>query len=105
MAEEVQDYVRSCDTCQGDKASRHKKYGLLDPLEVPYRPWSSISMDWIVKLPELGGCTQIWVIMHRLTKIAHFILLKTGVTTMELAQAFLRVIWKLHGLPDEIITD
>src|SRR5258706_10653557 len=105
MVEEVQDYVRSCDTCQRDKASRHKKYGLLDPLEIPYRPWSSISMDWIVKLPESGGYTQIWVIVDRLTKMAHFIPLKTGITAAELAQAFLRVIWKLHGLPDEIITD
>ena len=45
MAEEVQDYVRSCNTCERDKASRHKKYRLLDPLEVSSRPWSSISMD------------------------------------------------------------
>ena len=105
MAEEVLDHMRSCDTCQRDKASRHKKYGLLDPLEVPYRPSSSISMDWIVELPESGGCTQIWVIVDRLTKMAHFILLKTGIIAAELAQAFLRVIWKLYGLPNEIIMD
>ena len=85
MAEEVQDYIRSYDTCQRDKASRHKKYGLLDPLEVPYRPWSSISIDWIVELPELGECMQIWVIVDQLTKMAHFILLKTRVTAAELA--------------------
>ena len=48
---------------------------------------------------------QIWVIVDRLTKMAYFILLKTGVTAAELAQAFLRVIWKLHSLTDEIITD
>ena len=52
IAKEVQDYVRFCNTCQRDKASRHKKYGLLDPLEVSYRPWLSISIDWIVELPE-----------------------------------------------------
>ena len=105
IAEEVQDYVRSCDTCQRNKASRHNKYGLLDPLEVPYRPWSSISMDWIVELPESGGCMQIWVIVDWLTKMAHVILPKTGVTAAELAQAFLRVIWKFYSLPDEIIMD
>ena len=37
--------------------------------------------------------------------MAHFIPLKTGVTAAELAQAFLRLIWKLHSLPEEIITD
>ena len=85
MAEEVQDYIKSCDICQREKVSRHKKYGLLDPLEVPYRPWLSTLMDWIVELPELGGCMQIWVIVDRLTKIAHFIPLKTGITATELA--------------------
>ena len=105
MAEEVQDYMRSCDTCQRDKVSRHRRYRLLDPLEVPYRPWLSILIDWIIELPELEECMQIWVIVDRLTKMAHFIPLKTGITAAELAQAFLRVIWKLHGLLDEIITD
>jgi len=38
MEEVVTDYVWSCDTCQRDKPSRHKKYGLLEPLKVPYRP-------------------------------------------------------------------
>jgi hypothetical protein len=54
------DYVRSCDTCQRDKVSRHRRYGLLQPLEIPYRPWTSISMDFITALPESDGYTQIW---------------------------------------------
>ena len=89
MAADVQDYVRSCNTCQRDKASRYKKYGLLDPLEVPFRPWSSISIDWIVELPESGGCIQIWVIVDQLTKMAHFILLKKGINNAELTQVLL----------------
>ena len=75
MDAEVMDYVRSCDICQRDKPSRHKKYGLLEPLEAPYRPWKSISMDWIVELPESNGYTQIWVVVDRLTKMVYFILL------------------------------
>ena len=38
MEEDVNDYVRTCDTCQHDKPSRHRRYGELEPLEVPYRP-------------------------------------------------------------------
>jgi len=45
LEEDINDYVRSCDICQRDKPSRHKKYGLLAPLEIPYRSWSSISID------------------------------------------------------------
>ena len=59
MEEDVKDNVRACDTCQRDKPSRHRRYGQLEPLEVPYRPWSAISMDWIVDLPESNGYTPI----------------------------------------------
>jgi hypothetical protein len=78
MEDDVRDYVHSCDTCQRDKVSRHKRYGLLQPLDIPYRPWTSISMDFITALPESEGYTQIWVIVDPLTKMAHFIPLRTG---------------------------
>jgi hypothetical protein len=35
MDEDVRDYVRSSDTCQRDEVSRHKRYGLLQPLDIP----------------------------------------------------------------------
>ena len=47
----IRDYVGSCEDCQKDKAIRHARYGLLQPLEVPYAPWDSISMDFITDLP------------------------------------------------------
>ena len=55
MEEVIEDYVRACNTCQRDKPSRHRRYGQLEPLEVAYRPWSSISLDWILDLPESNG--------------------------------------------------
>ncbi|KAH8155145.1 uncharacterized protein LAJ45_00154 [Morchella importuna] len=58
------------------KPQTHKKKGMLQPLEVLSIPWSSISMDFITKA-----------------------------TIEELAQIFLREIWRLHGLPEEIISD
>jgi len=36
--ENITEYVRSGDVCQRNKVVRHKKYGLLEPLEVPLRP-------------------------------------------------------------------
>ena len=67
MEEDAKDYVRTCDICQHDKPSRHRRYGELEPLEVPNRPWSSISVHWIIELPESNGYTQIWVIVDRFT--------------------------------------
>jgi len=47
----VRRHVESCTTCPLIKAPRHKPYGLLQPLEIPDRPWKGITMDFIVKLP------------------------------------------------------
>jgi hypothetical protein len=35
-------------------------------------------MDFITALPESDGYTQIWVIVDRLTKMAHFIPLRVS---------------------------
>src|SRR5205807_9973954 len=99
------EYVRSCDSCQRNKATRHKKYGLLDPLDIPNRPWEDISMDFIVGLPESGGQTKIWVIVDRFSKMAHFIPLSTDTPIKEIANIFLREVWYLHGLPSSIVSD
>ena len=48
----INDYVRSCDECPHNKSPRSAKYGLLQPLEVPYAAWTSISTDFITQLPE-----------------------------------------------------
>ncbi len=107
MDEDVKDYVRSCDVCQRDKATRRKKYGLLQPLDVPHQPWKSISMDFIVGLPESNGFTQIWVVVDRLTKMAHFIPMVTGEKSpaKDLAMTFAREIWRHHGLPSDVVSD
>ena len=62
-------------------------------------------MDFIVELPESNGYTQIWVVVDRFTKMAHFIPLPTRTSAEDLALHFLRNIWKIHGLPEEIISD
>ena len=95
MDEDVNDYVRVYDTCQRDKTSRHRRCGKLEPLEVPYQPWPSISMDWIIDLPESNGYIQIWVVVDRFTKMAHLIALPKRVNNKDIAKIFLQQIWKL----------
>jgi len=43
----VQDWVRSCSTCQRNKTETLQPAGLLQPLEVPSQVWADISMDFI----------------------------------------------------------
>jgi hypothetical protein len=56
MDETIIDYIQSCVECQKNKTAYHLKYGLLQPLELPYAPWQSIAMDFITDLPESTGC-------------------------------------------------
>ena len=97
-------YVRTCDACKRNKTARHTKYGPLKLLEIPYRPWEHISMDFITELPSVSGYDQIWVIVNRFSKMAHFVPLKSR-TASTLAKAFVREIWRLHGLPLGMVSD
>ena len=99
MDENMTEYVRSCDVCQPNKVIRHKKIGLLEPIEVPMRPWTAISMDLIVGLPKSEGYTKIWVIVDRFSKMAYFIPLRTEEQIQKLALTFVKEMWRLHGLP------
>ena len=60
--------------------------GLLQPLEIPEGKWESISMDFIIGLPNTQrGHDAIWVVVDCLTKMAKFIPTKTTMSTPELA--------------------
>jgi len=100
--ENITEYVRYCDICQRNKVIRHKNSRLLEPLEVPMRQWTAISMDFIVGLPKSDGYTKIWVIVDRFSKMVHFIPLRTGKHIKELALTFVKEIWGLHVLPESI---
>jgi len=105
LSTDVKDYVRSCETCCRSKDSRHKPYRLLNPLEIPSHPWSSISMDFITDLPESDGYTCIFTVADRLTKMCHFIPFPKVPSAVDTASAFMEIIYRFHGLPNEILSD
>jgi len=105
MDENITEYIGSCDVCQYNKGIWHKKYVLLKLLEVPIRPWTVLFMDFIVGLPKSDLYTKIWVIIDKFSKMAHFIPLRTEEHSKELAWAFVKEIWRLHGLPESIVSD
>ena len=106
MNERIIDFVRSCPEYQQNKASRHQPYGLSFPLELPYAQWQSIAMDFITELPIFDDCDQLWVVIDRFTKMAHFLpLRKEGKMAANLAVTFAREVWKYHGLPTDILSD
>lgn len=105
MWKDVKEFVTSCDICSRSKNPRHRPYGLLQPLPIPHRPWSSVSMDFITDLPLSNSFDSIFVVVDRLTKMAHFIPCKKTSSSEDTARFFLDNIYRYHGLPDDIISD
>jgi transposase InsO family protein len=105
LASAVKEYVKSCDACARAKSSRRRPFGLLQPLPVPHRPWGSLSTDFITDLPDVRGVNAVLVVVCRLTKMAHFIACTKSETASSTAALMLNHVVKLHGLPDDIVSD
>ncbi|CAI7882768.1 unnamed protein product [Closterium sp. NIES-53] len=91
MANDVQKFVTSCDTCQRMKSSKQKKAGLLQPLPVLEQPWQVVSLDFITGLPPTNaGHDAILVVIDKFSKMGHFIPTHTTARTEETAQLFLK---------------
>ncbi|GAA5895480.1 hypothetical protein JCM6882_006265 [Rhodosporidiobolus microsporus] len=103
----IRNYVSTCDSCFRAKSRREKPHGLLQPLPAPTRPWRSIAMDFIVKLPTTrSGFDSIFVCTDRFTKMAHFIPCnEEGLDAAGFASMFYKSIFPLHGLPADIVSD
>ncbi|XP_024312059.1 LOW QUALITY PROTEIN: uncharacterized protein LOC100823542 [Brachypodium distachyon] len=106
MKREIVEYIAKCAVCQRVKAQHQKPAGLLQPLPIPEWKWDSIGMDFITGLPRTrSGYDSIWVVVDRLSKVAHFIPVKTSYSSAQLAKLYMSRIVCLHGVPKEIISD
>ena len=101
MYSDTQEYCAGCLACQAAKSSTRHKYGLLTLLDVPTRPWSKVSMDflyvkevWIpisvlyphlLKIPGLSGkmvkMSKLLVIVNLLTSFSFLIPVPSDITT------------------------
>nr|GEZ66736.1 putative reverse transcriptase domain-containing protein [Tanacetum cinerariifolium] len=80
--------------------------GLLQQPEILVWKWERITMDFIIGHPRTpSGYNSIWVIVDRLTKSAHFLLVKTTDSMEKLAQLYLKEVVCRHGVPISIISD
>jgi len=88
------------------KVKHQRPTGLLEPLDILVWKWDDISMDFIVGLPcSQKGHDSIWVIVDRLTKVAHFIPIKIEYSVDKLAKLYVDNVLRLHGSPNSIVSD
>jgi hypothetical protein len=106
MKQDIIEYFALCDVCNRVKAEHQKPAGLLQPLPIPEWKWDNAGMDFITGFPRTrSGYDSIWVVVDRLTKVAHFIPVKTTYTSARLAKIYMNRIVCLHGVPKSIVSD
>ena len=114
LAQDVKRYVWGCAACHSAKPPNEQPYGLLQPLEIPRRRWQRINVDFIIKLPltvpgELptdGGNDTVITFIDALTKCAHWVAAnEKGLAAERFATILIEAYFRLHGLPDVIVSD
>jgi hypothetical protein len=106
MKRDIAEYISLCDTCQWVKVEHQRPARLLQPLKIPEWKWEEIGMDFIVGLPcTQAGYDSIWVIVDRLTNVAHFIPVKTTYLGAKLGELYMSRIMCLHSVPKKIVSD
>ncbi|KAA3461164.1 Retrotransposable element Tf2 [Gossypium australe] len=104
MKRDISEFVTKCLICQQVKA-KHPS-GLLQPVMVPEWKWNRITMDFVTGLPMTPKMKNVvWVIVDRLTKLTHFIPVRTDYSLDKLAELYIAEIVRLHGVPMSIISN
>ncbi|KAG1930238.1 retrotransposable element [Pimephales promelas] len=102
---DVRRFIASCTVCAQTKSGNSPPAGLLRPLPLPSRPWSHIALDFITGLPSSQGNTVILTVVDRFSKTARFIPLPKLPSARETAQIIVDQVFKIHGLPSDVVSD
>jgi transposase InsO family protein len=106
---DVTDFCESCVVCRASKAQTTKPYGLLKTLEIASRPWQSIGIDFVGPLPSStnrhGSFDMICVIIDHLTCLVHLVPTDQRYRAKHIAEVIFDSVYKLHGLPERIVSD
>jgi len=98
-------YVEGCDMCQRMKNRTEEIAGKLKLSEVPEKLWTHLTVDFITKLPIVVGKDAILVVCNWLSKMTHFVATTERILVERLARLFQDNVWKLHRLPESIVSD
>jgi len=99
-------FVARCFNYQEVKAECKHPGGLLQPITIPEWKWEVVSMDFITSFPRTSRQhDSIMVVVERLTKVAHFIPMKSTYSTSDVAQLFIKDVVRLHGVTKNIVSD
>ena len=106
MNKSVVCFVDTCITCTRSKATNSLSPGLLQPIEIPERRWSVVTLDFIGPLPmTIRGNNAVFTVVDKLSKTTYFIAFNMSSSAVDIATLFFDNVVRLHGLPTTIISD
>jgi hypothetical protein len=95
IKKEIVVYITRCMKCQNKQ-----------PLPILEWKWEVVTMDFITGFPRTSKQhDSIMVVVEKLTKVAHFIPLKTTLKAANVANIFVKEITQLHGITKTIVSD
>uniref|UniRef100_A0AAV1UG46 Integrase catalytic domain-containing protein n=1 Tax=Peronospora matthiolae TaxID=2874970 RepID=A0AAV1UG46_9STRA len=101
----VRKYNRACEVCQRVKPSPSSR-APLQPLPIPEECWQSVLMDLVFGFPkDANQNTGILVFVDQFSKMVHLVAVPESITAPDCARVFIDTIFRLHGLPRELVSD
>ena len=98
-------YVEGCDLCQRMKNRIEEVAEKLKLSEIPEKLWTHLTVDFITKLLIVARKDVILVVCNWLSKMMHFVATTEGTLAEGLVRLFRDNMWKLHGLPESVVSD
>ena len=106
MKKDIVEYISKCMKCQQVKVDNQHLTCLLHHFSILEWKWEVISMDFITGFPMTWRKHySIMVVVDKLTKASHFILVKSTYKADAIAKILMKDIFRLHGFPKAIISD
>jgi hypothetical protein len=99
MKGEIAKYLARFQDCQQVKAEHQHQANLLQSLPIPKWKWETISVDLITSLPKTEKHNDsIMVVIDKISESAHFTPIKSTLKAINIAEIFMKEIFRLHGI-------
>ena len=105
LDQDVDEYIRTCDSCARNKTSTQPPAGLLHPMPVPLNRFSELALDFVGTLPKSDGFDTILGMTDRLTDYVKLEPVHSTATAQQIADVIYRSWYRQFGMPEAITSD
>src|SRR5438045_589338 len=106
LSRQIHKYLHHCPQCRVYQTRCHAPYGSLQPIQSPPVPFHTITIDYILALPDSGEFNAIMSVTDKFSKCITLVPGRDNWMASQWAHALLDCLWLADwGLPKVIISD